>query len=201
MLASAAVEFRKQLASPDTPWVELMEFSMNNLFSPVGEVTHEDFLKRATALQKLGKSVLISRFGAFHRLGSYLSRYTQEPVGLVLSVDVFEKLFQEKWYDDLPGGILENFGRLFKHQLRLYVYPVLDRETGLVKPVSRAEIPENLRSLFAYLTENERIISIAGSANRDVLQFWTTDIRRMLNEGDERWKKLVPPEVAEVYST
>lgn len=201
MLASAAVEFRKQLASPDTPWVELMEFSMNNLFSPVGEVTHEDFLKRATALQKLGKSVLISRFGAFHRLGSYLSRYTQEPVGLVLSVDVFEKLFQEKWYDDLPGGILENFGRLFKHQLRLYVYPVLDRETGLVKPVSRAEIPENLRSLFAYLTENERIISIAGSANRDVLQFWTTDIRRMLNDGDERWKNLVPPEVAEVYSS
>ena len=201
MLASAATEFRKQLESPDKPWVELMEFSINNLFSPVGEVTHEDFLLRATALQRLGKSVLISRFGAFHRLGSYLSRYTQEPVGLVLSVDVFEKLFQEQWYDDLPGGILENFGRLFKHRLRLYVYPVLDRESGQVRPVSRAEIPENLRSLFAYLTENERIISVAGNANRELLKFWTTDIRRMLMERDDRWHQLVPPEVAEVYAS
>jgi hypothetical protein len=176
-----------------------MEFSINNLFAPVGEVTHEDFLRRATALQKLGKSVLISRFGAFHRLGSYLSRYTQEPVGLVLSLDVFERLFQEKWYGDLPGGILENFGRLFKHQLRLYVYPVLDRESGQVRSVSRAEIPEHLRSLFAYLKENQRIISIAGNANRQLLQFWTTDIRRMREEGDPTWRTLVPPEVAEVY--
>lgn len=199
MLASAATEFRRQLRSPETPWVELMEFSINNLFAPVGEVTHEDFLRRATALQKLGKSVLISRFGAFHRLGSYLSRYTQEPVGLVLSLDVFERLFQEKWYDDLPGGILENFGRLFKHQLRLYVYPVLDRESGQVRSVSRAEIPEHLRSLFAYLKENQRIISIAGNANRQLLQFWTTDIRRMREEGNPTWRTLVPPEVAEVY--
>src|SRR5688572_6452482 len=128
MLASSAAEFKKRLADPSKPWIELMEFSINNLFSTVGTYTHADFLQRATALQKLGKNVLISKFGAFHRLGSYLSRHTQEPVGLVLSLDVLEKLFEEKWYDDLPGGILENFGRLFKHQLRLYVYPVLERD-------------------------------------------------------------------------
>lgn len=199
MLASAHAEFRKRLKSPDHGWVELMEFSMNNLFSPVGEFTHQDFLKRATALQTLGKNVLISKFGAFHRLGTYLSRYTREPVGLVLSVDVLEKLFQERWYDDLPGGILENFGRLFKHELRLYVYPVLDRESGQLRTAQRAQVPDHLRSLYEYLVENHRVLSIAGNANRDLLDFWTTDVRRMILEGDERWKKLVPPELVPVY--
>ncbi|HWB05052.1 MAG TPA: TonB-dependent receptor [Verrucomicrobiales bacterium] len=199
MLASAGKEFRKRLASPDRKWIELMEFSINNLFSTVSTFTHADFLQRATALQKMGKNVLISKFGAFHRLGSYLSRYTQEPVGLVLSLDVLEKLFEEKWYDDLPGGILENFGRLFKHQLRLYVYPVLDRETGRMRTVNKAEIPATLHDLFAYLTGNQRILSIAGNANRKLLEFWTTDIRRMLAERDPQWKTLVPPQVAEVY--
>jgi hypothetical protein len=199
MLSSAATEFRKRLANPEMKWIELMEFSINNLFSTISSFTHADFLQRATALQKMGKNVLVSKFGAFHRLGSYLSRYTQEPVGLVLSLDVLEKLFEEKWYDDLPGGILENFGRLFKHQLRLYVYPMLDRETGQMRTIAKAEIPDTLRSLFAYLTENQRILSIAGNANRTLLEFWTTDIRRMLAERNPQWKTLVPPEVAEVY--
>jgi hypothetical protein len=199
MLASAETEFKKLLPDPSKPWIELMEFSIDNLFAPVGSYTHEDFLQRATALQRLGKNVLISKFGAFHRLGTYLSRHTQEPVGLVLSLDVLEKLFEEKWYEDLPGGILENFGRLFKHRLRLYVYPVLDRDTGQIRTVSKAEIPGMLRSLFGYLIENQRIVSIAGHANRELLKFWTTDVRRMMAERDDQWKALVPPEVAAVY--
>ena len=156
--------------------------------------------QRATALQRLGKNVLVSKFGAFHRLGSYLSRHTQEPVGLVLSLDVLEKLFEDKWYEDLPGGILENFGRLFKHQLRLYVYPILDRDSGQTRSLSKAEIADTLRSLFAHLTENQRILSIAGSANKDLLKYWTTDIRRMMSERDDRWKALVPPEVIAAYT-
>ena len=45
-----------------------------------------------------------------------------------------------------------------------------------------------------------RILSIAGNANRDLLKYWTTDIRRMMSERDERWKTLVPPEVADAYT-
>ncbi|PYL49166.1 MAG: hypothetical protein DMF32_07395 [Verrucomicrobia bacterium] len=31
-------------------------------------------------------------------------------------------LFAEKYCADLPGGILENFGRFFKNDLKIYVY-------------------------------------------------------------------------------
>ena len=34
-------------------------------------------------------------------------------------------LFDENNHAELPGGILESFGQLFKNGLRLYVYPQL----------------------------------------------------------------------------
>ncbi len=200
MLRSAAAEFRQRLKTPEQEWIEIMEFSMNNLFSARSELTHTDFLKRADVLQALGKNVLISKFGAFHRLGTYLSRYTQEPVGLVLSVDVLEKLFQDKWYEDLPGGILENFGRLFKNSLRLYVYPILDRDNGQVRTAQRARIPDQLRSLFEYLLQDGRIQSTSAHATREVLDYWTTDVRKMIDDDDPHWRDLVPAEVLPFYS-
>ena len=33
------------------------------------------------------------------------------------------ELFDEDYYADLPGGILKNFGRLFKND-QIYVYPL-----------------------------------------------------------------------------
>ena len=41
-----------------------------------------------------------------------------------------QELFKEKHYADLDGGILEGFGRLLKYDLKLYVYPTLDEQTG-----------------------------------------------------------------------
>ena len=40
-----------------------------------------------------------------------------------MSPSVYE-LFAEKYYADLPGGILENFGRFFKNDLKIYAYPL-----------------------------------------------------------------------------
>jgi hypothetical protein len=68
-----------------------------------------------------------------------------------------------------------------------------------MRTVNKAEIPATLNNLFAYLTGNQRILSIAGNANRKLLEYWATDIRRMLAERDPQWKTLVPPQVAEVY--
>jgi hypothetical protein len=41
-----------------------------------------------------------------------------------MAVPSIYELFDEKYYGDLPGGILENFGRLFKNDLKIYVYPL-----------------------------------------------------------------------------
>jgi hypothetical protein len=199
MLESAGQTFRRTLGDASAECVEVMEFSMNNFFAPVAELTHSDFLARADVLQSLGKNVLISKFNAFHRMGAYFSRYTSSPIALVLSLDVFEKLFQEEYYEDLPGGILESLGRLFKNALRLFIYPMLDRTTGDLRVVQEAQVAPHLRCLFDYLLQNKKLVSLVGTANHQALRYWTTDIRRMMEEGDPKWKELVPQAVVDQY--
>ena len=89
-----------------------------------------DDLKRLTAapvaadaLQALGKTVLLSRCAEFHRIAAFLHRYTSKPIGMILSIGLLNELFKPKWSENLAGGLLESFGRLFKEGVTLYVFP------------------------------------------------------------------------------
>ena len=44
-----------------------------------------------------------------------------------MGVPTLRAVFDEQYYTSLPGGILEGLGRLFQGNVRLYVYPTLDR--------------------------------------------------------------------------
>lgn len=47
-----------------------------------------------------------------------------------MGVPAVRELFNPNHYKDLPGGILENFGRLLNFDQKLYVYPTIDPKTG-----------------------------------------------------------------------
>ena len=67
--------------------------------------------------------MLISNYAEYHRLAAYLFRHTKKMIGIVMGVPTLREIFDEKYYADLEGGILESFGRLFKNDLKLYAYP------------------------------------------------------------------------------
>jgi len=100
-----------------------MEMTLKNLTNK-GEIDHQDFLDRVDILRTLGKTVLISNYGEYYRLAGYLFRYTKERVAMVMGVPSLKEIFDEKYYSDLEGGILESLGRLFKNDLKRYVYPL-----------------------------------------------------------------------------
>ena len=86
---------------------------------------------------------------AFHRLAAYLAWRTDGRIGMVMGVPSLLDQFEESTHADLPGGILESFGRLFKNDLRLFVYPMLrDGEIGTVHSL---EVAEELQPLYDYL--------------------------------------------------
>ena len=113
---------------------------MRNLLA-AGEIDLSDFLARADALGAVGKTVLISDYFEYYRLAAYLTRYTAEPIAITMGVASLLDLFNENYYTELEGGILEAFGRLFTKDLRLYVYPLRDHVTGQLKTVENVEIP------------------------------------------------------------
>jgi hypothetical protein len=176
--------------------VVLMEMTLKNL-STSGEIDHIDFLDRVDILGALGRNVLISNYGEFHRLASYLFRYTKEMIGIVMGIPTLKDIFEEKYYTDLEGGILESFGRLFKNDLKMYVYPWRDPGTGAVITAGNLRVAPNLRHLYAYLYENQFIYGLR-EIHEQYLHITSKEVLEKIHCGDSSWETMVPEQVARV---
>jgi len=196
MLNGARTAFLKQCDCADEGFVVLMEMTLENLLSE-GQLNHADFLARVDILGALGRPVMISKFGEYFRLASYLARYTNQMIGLVMGVPSLMEIFDEKYYLHLEGGILEALGRMFKGGLKLFVYPMIDDKTGQLVTATKLEVAPNLRSLFRYLIENEFIEEII-DYDPAYLRIFPPDALAKLQSGDPMWEKMVPSEVAKI---
>jgi hypothetical protein len=191
MMEQTKKKFFEQLdAEQQARYMGICEISMNNLLRG-NFIDHVDFLDRADALQALGKTVLISRCPEFHKIATYLNRYTDQPIAISLSIDLLNELFKEKWSENLAGGILESFGRLFKNKLSLFVYPWKNRKTGELVNTDVFRVQENLKYLYLYFKENKMINGL-GCSDENLLTYTGRDIKKLIKDGDERWRELVP---------
>src|SRR6187200_1030493 len=143
MLDGARRKFLAESGCAESDLVVLMEMTLENLLSE-GQLNHADFLARVDILGALGRTVLISKFGEYYRLAAYLARYTNRMIGIVMGVQTLIEIFDEKYYLNLEGGILEALGRMFKSGLKLYVYPMVDEQTGELRTATKLEVAPNL---------------------------------------------------------
>jgi hypothetical protein len=191
MLEQAREGFGQSLAEKDRGTeIELCEISMSNLLRGPG-IDPVDFIDRSDALQSLGKTVLVSRCAEFHRIAAFLNRCTNKPVGIVLSIGLLNELFKAKWSENLAGGLLESFGRLFKEGVTLQVFPWKNRKTGELVTAETFMAPENCRHLYQHFVENGRIMGVS-CGDPSLLAYTGRDVCRMILAGDERWHELVP---------
>jgi hypothetical protein len=193
MLDGARKIFLKECGCSDKELIVLMEMTLENLLSE-GQLNHADFLARVDILGALGRTVLVSRFREYYRLAGYLFRYTNKMIGLVMGVPSLMEIFDERYYLNLEGGILEALGRMFKGGLKLFVYPMIDEGTGKVLTATKLKVAPNLQSLFQYLIDNQFIEEIA-DYNPEYLGIYPPDALAKLQAGDNGWERMVPPEV------
>ncbi len=147
---------------------------MNNLRDR-GQTDDADFLARVDLLAAAGMLVLVSDLGAFHDLAEYLAARSVRRTGLVLGMPLLRELFNEAHYRGLAGGILEAFGRLFTHGVRLYVQPTRDTIDGGVVTADTLRVAPHLAPLLEHLRANGLIRPLPC---------------------DPAWRELVVPEVA-----
>lgn len=222
MLNCATAQFMQEPPVKGKNIVVLMEITMHNLLSD-GELDAEDFLSRVDLLGDIGFTVLISNYSEFYRLSSYFRRYTKEMIGVAMGINNLIEIFNEKYYENLEGGILESFGRLFRNSVKLYVYPMRQEaydhyiatgqtETnpahvashsfaaGVLINAKNVQVVEHLRNLYAHLLENHYIDCIVGF-NTDILHIFSRDVLRRIQEKDDSWETMVPPVVATAIKT
>ena len=135
--------------------------------------------------------MLISRYPQFHRISGYLARHTQMPIAIVLGLPLFQELFNERWCTDLEGGLLEAFGRLFKNQVRLYVYPMGDPTTGQMLGIKDAAVTPEQKHLLQYLIETNNVRPLE-VPKQDFLFKTSAEVRNMILQGQPGWESLVP---------
>ncbi len=174
----------------------IMEMTLKNLLDN-GKIDYQDFLARVDILASLGKIVLISNFAEYHRLAAYFFRYTKKMIGIVMGVPTLKEVFDEKYYLDLDGGILESFGRLFKNDLKLYVYPLMEKKTGALITSDNLLVTPKLRHLFCYLVENRLIESIRGF-NESYLSIFSREVLLKIQKNDPSWEQMVPEPVCKI---
>ncbi len=167
----------------------LFEITLSNLSSE-GEIDEQDFLDRADILCSIGQTVLISNYQRYYKLLDYFSKFTNKRMGVILGVPNLKQIFEEKYYRHLDGGILEAFGKMFNRDLKIYLYPFLDKEKGSIVNSNNIEIHPRLKALYQHLIFNKRIIDI--NYNKEILNIYSHEVLRMIKESTSGWEKLVP---------
>jgi len=201
--------------------VALMEITMANLLAS-GNIDYEDFLASIDTLAAIGHYVLISNYLEFYRLTSYFRRYTKQMVDVTTGINNLLEIFNEKYYENLDGGILESFGRLFKNSVKLYIYPMRRgaynrycQAAPTNRPTSGLGISEHplamdvwinatnlqvelhLRNLYAHLLENHHVVPVVGY-NSSLMEIFSRDILDRIQTGKSGWEKMVPDKASRI---
>jgi hypothetical protein len=176
MLECALAKFKQDPAVADKPILSLMELTMRNLLAGGKEVDRRDFLARADVLAACGMTVLISDYFEYHRLAAYLSWRTRERIGIVMG---------------------ENFGRLFKNDLKVYVYPLQRSPTDELQTIHTVKVKPDLQPLYDYLVGRGSFVQL-DNYNPKYLPIFSRDVLKRIAVGDESWDQMVPPQVAEI---
>ncbi|HET7536167.1 MAG TPA: TonB-dependent receptor [Candidatus Didemnitutus sp.] len=216
MLNCATAQFLQEPITKGKEIVVLMEITINNLLSE-GSLDVQDFLTRVDMLGHIGFTVLISNYSEYYRLISYFRRYTKEMIGVAMGINNLVELFNEKYYENLEGGILESMGRMFRHAVKIYTYPMQQSayesfmKTGhpangqsvvshafssnVLITARNLHVADHLRNLYAHLLENHYIDCVFGY-NEKYLTIFSRDVLQRIKNNDPSWETLVPPEVA-----
>ncbi|MDB4466380.1 TonB-dependent receptor [bacterium] len=199
IMRCAYEEFSKEEGVEEESILQVMEITMKNLMED-GRIDYRDFLARADMLVASGMTVLISDYFEYYRLAAYIGRYTKKLVGLTMGIGSLRELFEEKYYTQLEGGILESFGRLFQNDLKLYIYPLREPGSDELVTIDNLRVAHDLRNLYKYLIDRGCINQLMNHDEK-CLGIFSRDVLNKIREGDASWETMVPAVVAETIKS
>lgn len=168
----------------------IFEMTLSNLRAE-GEIDEKDFMARAELLCSLGQTVMISNFQEYYKVVEYFSLHTSERMGLTMGVTTFIEIFDEKYYRHLSGGILEAFGKLFFKDLKVYLYPLKDPETGEITTSENLKVHPRMKELYKFFKDNGRVVDIK-NYDPTVLDINAREVYQLISEGKSGWENMLP---------
>lgn len=172
----------------------IIELTLKDLTAD-GKISDQDFMDRVDLLSTLGYTVMISNYLKYYKMIDYLSSIAKgKLLGVILGVYNLANIFEENFYSNLPGGILEAFGRGFGHNVKLFVYPAINVEDGELYDLSNFQTEPNLKGLFDFMVDNDKLVAF-NNYNTKYLYILSDDVLSKIKAGASSWEEDVPTEV------
>ena len=175
----------------------LFEITLSNLRADGGTIDEQDFIDRADLLCSLGQTVLISNFQEYYKLVEYFSLYTKARLGLAMGVNNLIDIFDEKYYRHLSGGILEAFGKLFFKDLKVYLYPMINQDTGELTTSENLKVHPRMKELYKFFKYNGKVTDIK-DYDPENFNIFSRKVLQMIANGERGWEDMLPEGIADI---
>ena len=118
-------------------------------------------------------------------------------MGLIIGVDSLIEMFEEKYYRNINGGILEAFGIIFTRDIKFYLYPYKPNDEAELLNSKNIPIHPRIKKLYDYLYHNGRIEDL--KFNSKVLNIFSRKVLKKINNNNQgNWEDQVPDGIAEI---
>lgn len=172
----------------------IFELTLKDLTAD-GKISDKDFIDRAELLGSLGYTVMISNYLKHYKMLDYLATIARgHKMGVIAGIYNLHTIFDERYYDNLPGGLLEAFGRGFGHNVKMYVYPATNVDTGELYALDQLQIPSNLKGLVQFLRDNNKLAPFS-NFDSSLLHILSDDVLSKIKAGSNSWEEDVPENV------
>ncbi|MCF6348579.1 MAG: TonB-dependent receptor [Flavobacteriaceae bacterium] len=196
MFEKAQELFLKEKTVKEDNATFIFEITLANLRSE-GEINERDFLDRAELLCSLGQNVMITNFQEYYRLVEYFAEFTKARMALAMGVYNLVQIFDEKYYRHLSGGILEAFGKLFFKDLKIYLYPLKDEESGEYITSETLKVHPRMKELYKFFKYNGKMLDIK-DYDPEILDIFSRKVLQMIADGEEGWEEMLPKGISDI---
>jgi hypothetical protein len=159
----------------------VLELSIHTI-GRANESSGSEMLTHVEQLSALG-TVFATDYAEAYHLVHHLRRHTTEPIRMIIGISLLMKVMQERFYEALPGTLLEGLGRLLATNVTIWVVPMAAEQLlatlgGLPEGFVLTPSPDGLVSvddvvpkppidqLYGYLRAAGRIVPLAVSTQK-----------------------------------
>ena len=175
--------------------LSIFEITLSNLLSGKNDINEQDFLDRAELLCSTGKTVMLTNFQEYYKLSDYFSKYSTKKTVLTMGVDNLIKVFDEKYYSLLTGGVMEAFGKLFKKEIEIYLYPML-KDKKLINS-NNLQVNDKMKNLYNFFKDNNKIKDIV-DYDKKLLNIFSQQVLLEIQNKKGGWENKLPKTISKL---
>ena len=196
MISGAQSQFSKDFDIDLSKILTLCEMTLNNL-ADSSPIDIQDFLDRTDIICKLGFPVIVSNFAEHHELTDFLKSCKPNRISIALGVMNLVHILNPNNYKNPTSELLQNFGKLFAHNVRIYAYPYHNLEKNKIWKATDIELPLAIQGLFRFVLDANQIsdIEVFNSKNFEII---SSDLIAEIQNNAQGWEAKVPPIVVDL---